>query len=262
MRVAAVLAGSRGGEDSVAALQDKPLKAFVRIDGKAMIDHVLQALAECGQFDKILVCIPPADYKAFAPGLAAMHEDGIVSMIPPEDSPAASALKLLDCVPKNTRLMLTTADHPLLSAPIIDAFLAGVAYEADVQIGMVPLALIQHKYPKSKRTKLRFRDGVYSGCNLFYFQVNDRAHALVSYWKRLEALRKKPLRMAFAIGPMILLGFLLRRLSLNAMLDTIGAKAGAAIRSVVLSIPEAGIDVDKIEDFELVEQILRKSPNV
>ena len=51
-----------------------------------------------------------------------------------------------------------------------------------------------------RRPFLRFRDGEVSGCNLFAL-MTPRARAALTYWRLLEAKRKRPWRMAWAVGP-------------------------------------------------------------
>jgi ABC-type hemin transport system ATPase subunit len=50
--------------------------------------------------------------------------------------------------------------------------------------------------------------------------------------------------------------FLLRRVTLAEALERLGRVAGAKIRPVLLDEPEAAVDVDSVEDWELVQQVL------
>lgn len=254
-RIACLLAGSRGTADPVAALQNKPLKAFVEIGGEAMIDHVLSALKDSGAFGKILVCIPEVDYKPHAPLMAKLVKDGTVELITPAASPASSVLKILDHTPPDTPLLVTTADHPLLTADIITRFLTQAAPRAEACVAMVPLSLIQNKYPQSRRTRLRFKNGSFSGCNLFLLK-GESVRRLITFWQTLETQRKKPQRMALSIGPIALIGYIFNLLTLENILSIIAKKTKTKIEAVMLDTPEAGIDVDKTEDYELVKTIM------
>lgn len=56
---------------------------------------------------------------------------------------------------------------------------------------------------------------------------------------------------------MAVLSYLLGLSTLDQALDAISVKAGVKIKAVILPYPQAGVDVDKVEDMMLVESILR-----
>jgi hypothetical protein len=111
------------------------------------------------------------------------------------------------------------------------------------------------RYPQSKRTYIGFRDERYSGSNLFAL-MSESALQLPQLWLRVEQQRKKPWRIAAVFGPVLLLGYLLRRFSLDDAMVRISARLGVRVAAVKMPFAEAPIDVDKPEDLELVEQIL------
>src|SRR3546814_14105539 len=53
--------------------------------------------------------------------------------------------------------------------------------------------------PDTQRTWLRFADGHFSGCNMFYL-ATPAAAGVVQFWRSLEADRKHPLKMLRKIG--------------------------------------------------------------
>jgi hypothetical protein len=161
-------------------------------------------------------------------------------------------------LPDGRRLLITTADHALLDGRIVDRFLAACDDDGiDAFAGLLPLKLLEDKYPGMKRTGLRFRDGRYAACNLFLVRGGPGARSLVAFWRRLESLRKSPWRMAFAVGPVMLIQYGLRGLTLRRALQRVGGRCGARLGAARLDIPEAAIDVDRPEDLEFVEKLLR-----
>ncbi len=77
-------------------------------------------------------------------------------------------LRALDEIADGLPLLITTADHPLLSAEIVEAFCAGArASGADLAAGLAAAEVVREAYPEAARTWLRFADGSYSGANLF-----------------------------------------------------------------------------------------------
>ena len=78
-------------------------------------------------------------------------------------------------------------------------------------------------------------------------------------WLQIEQQRKKPWRVAGVFGPLLLLGYLLRLFTLDQAMARVSARLGLRVAAVKMPSAEAAIDVDKPEDLELVEAILRRS---
>jgi hypothetical protein len=76
-------------------------------------------------------------------------------------------------------------------------------------------------------------------------------------WRTVEQDRKKGWRLIGLLGPAVLLGSVLRLLSIDDLFARLGRKLGLTITAVRLSNPLAGIDVDKPADHALVEAILK-----
>jgi len=257
---ALVLAGSRGGEtDAVARQAGVACKAFAPVAGRPMMERVLQVLLLDGRVDSIELALPDRELCAGqAPGLEQWMANGRVQRVEPLASPAATVADALSRTPAQQRLLVTTADHVLLSAEILNQFLDRCASSPDVEVlaGLLPLEVLEAKYPAMKRTGLRMRDGRYSGCNLFLIRAGDGARNLVSFWQELEALRKSPWRMALTIGPGTLIRYALRTMTLAQTFRRIGERTGTSVAPVLLDIPEAAIDVDTPGDLTFVETLL------
>jgi len=256
-----VLAGSRSAEvDTVARHAGVACKALAPVAGRPMIERVLGTLIGDPRIGPIEVSLP-RQARAACRGseLGEWIATGRVERRAPRPSPAASVAGALSRTPEGHRLLVTTADHALLSAAILNQFLerAAACPGHDVLAGLLLLSILEAKYPGMKRTGLRLRDGCYYGCNLFIFQAGAGARSLLSYWTRLEALRKSPWRMARALGPATLIRYALGRMSLSQALKRIGASAGARVGAVLLDIPEAAIDVDTPGDLMFVDDLAR-----
>jgi len=155
-------------------------------------------------------------------------------------------------------LLVTTADHALLTPALIEAFCReALSSRADIVAGLAPASVIQAAYPNTHRTYLRFREDSYSGANLFALLTPESLHA-VAFWRRIERERKRPWRLAKAFGLGNLLSYLLRRYSMRQAVERISRPLGCRAEAIVLPIAEAAIDVDKPSDLVLVEDILSK----
>ena len=133
-------------------------------------------------------------------------------------------------------------------------FLADVPAQADVAALLAPEAVVRAAAPETQRSYLRFRDGGYSGCNLFYLR-NERALAIIDLWRQVERHRKQPWRIAAILGPSMLFGYLLGRLTLDQAVARLGRKAGVVVAAVRTPYGLCAIDVDKPADLDLVRTL-------
>jgi hypothetical protein len=79
----------------------------------------------------------------------------------------------------------------------------------------------------------------------------------VSFWQQAEVLRKRPWRLINRLlGWRAVWAYLFRHLTLENALKSISDKTDIRLSPIILPFPEAGIDVDKVDDLLLVESIL------
>jgi hypothetical protein len=151
-------------------------------------------------------------------------------------------------------LLVTTADHALLTSDMLEDFLRQ-ASGADIAIGLVEKRALMQRLPQSERTWLKFRGGAYSGANLFLLG-GPKVLSALELWRSVEQDRKKAWRLLSMLGPATFAGAALRLRRLDQVLDRIGRKLRLNIRAVELADPLAAVDVDKPADHALVEAIL------
>jgi CTP:molybdopterin cytidylyltransferase MocA len=154
-------------------------------------------------------------------------------------------------------LLITTADHPLLTPAIIRHFLDHAPKDADLCVGLAEAETIQAAFPEGKRTFYRLAGKGYSGCNLFLARKPGAAR-VADYWRRMESHRKNPLRLVREIGFGALIRYVLGLLSLDGAFAHVSERTGARIKPVLLPFAEAATDVDKPSDHALVEGILKR----
>lgn len=256
---ALVLAADRGAQDPVAKYAGVACKAYAAIGGKPMVIRVLDALNSCNRVNSIFLCGPPESQLSACEELKYRIENRQVSWIANLDSPARSAALGLSFIDSHYSVLLTTADHALLTPEIINYFLqASSSLKCDVTVGIIKYKILQNKYGNARRTVIRLYDGDFCGCNLFTF--NSRGRVLVDFWQQAEALRKRPWKLiSRVLGWRAVWSYLLGRLTLDQALQQVSKKTGVQICPVILPFPEAGIDVDKVEDLQQVESILAKA---
>lgn len=245
---ALVLAGARGEIDPVAAHAGVSHKGLATVGGEPIVLRVLRALAEAGA-TAISVSTADAAVSAMvrtAPGAAP------VEVLPAEATPGLSVQAALRRL--GTPLLVTTADHALLRPEWIARFIADTPPGADIAVLLAGEAAVEAAARGTRRTYLSFRDGRYSGCNLFYL-ATDRAGLAVELWRRVEAHRKRPWRIAMMLGPATLVQFLLRRLTLAQAVSKLGARVSVNAAAVQTPFGLAAVDVDKPSDLDLAREL-------
>lgn len=240
-----VLAGSRGGTDPVAASEGVPEKALVDVGGRAMLARVVEAL-RAGGASRIAVAASPGPVETLALTLGC---EIVPALGGPSDSAAAGFTQL------GAPMLLTTADHALLQPEWVRDFVESASAAGDVAVMLARREAIEQAAPGSRRTYLRFSDGDWSGCNLFYFATPQAGEAF-ALWRTVEADRKRPWRIVRRLGPALLLRYVLGRLSLSDAMAHLGALAGVKVGIVAARNGLAAVDVDKPEDLAQVRAII------
>ena len=237
---AVILAGQRPGPDALCDSAGVTWKADIEIGGRTMAQHVESALRGAGIGD-----------------ISLSGYGGTLSALPNVaggQGPADSAL--LACEGGSFPVLLTTADHPLLTVAMVSDFTNGArASGADFCVGFATEAVIQKTYPTTARTYLRFADYAVSGCNLFYIASDSGLEAL-RFWRTAQEFRKQPLKLARKVGLKLGAKYAAGRLGLFEAFETAGARLGITAAPVLLAHAEAAIDVDKPADLALVTQIM------
>jgi GTP:adenosylcobinamide-phosphate guanylyltransferase len=254
---ALVLAGRRTERDAFSETQQGTHRALLDVIGVPMLLRVVRVLRASDRIDRIAVSID--DRAAFdsVPELRELAARGEIDCHASLDSPSRSVRDALQNHLLGEKILVATADHALLTAEMVEYFIHHAEQsDADVAVGAVTEAVIRAAYPTTSRTYLRFRDGGYSGANLFAFRTEHAIRA-AEFWASAEEFRKHPWRLASVFGPKSLLLFALRRLSFEAALDRASESIGCRIRAIPLPFAEAAIDVDRPSDLELVTRALQ-----
>lgn len=252
---AIVLAADRGRDDPVAAAAGVAAKCLTPVAGVPMVVRVIRALQDSACVDTILLCGPAAEILQESPELRDIADGMRVRWMGPLGTPSASAAAALGTLPENQPVLLTTGDHPLLRPDMVRHFLdQASAGGFDVAVALAPHALVQHAYPRTRRTALKFSDGHYCGCNLFAF-LTPRGRGMVPLWKKVEGHRKRPIRVVGLVGWVAMLLYALGILSLAGAMRRISRQAGLAAGAVIMPFAEAAIDVDSAADLDLARDI-------
>lgn len=257
---AIVLAGDRGPADPLVKEAGVSCKALVPVVGRPMILRVLDALEGSSAIDLRLVSGSSSRLLGHVPEFDALIASGNIRWVENEASPSLSCQAALHTLSDDQPVLVTTADHALLTPRMVDYFCAqAVKTGCDVVAGLARFDLVTAAFPESRRTVTRLRGGGYCGCNLFAF-LTPRARQAAVFWRRVEEQRKHPLKIVKVLGLVAVLRYLLGHLTLEEGLDRMSALMNARAGVVWMPDAEAAVDVDKIEDWKLAEKILARLP--
>lgn len=251
-----LLAGSRSTNDSVASLFGKTYKALVPMAGRPMISYALTALKQSPYIGDIIIVFDGKD--------ALLNEDADlkrelsdkrISIIGPSNSICASIKKAIDQPDSSWPFLVTTADHALLKADIVDKFCMQASTIDGLCAGFVEKQSIIAVHPTSKRTYLPFKSAELSGANLFAF-TGKEAVKVLDFWVAFESKRKTPWRLFQAFGFINLAGLMMRRFDVKTAFKRASKVLGVNTQAIILPDAEAAIDVDTPKDYVQVTKIL------
>ena len=242
---AIILAGQRPGVDPLAAHFGMEYKALIPFAGKPMLSHVVREVQASPHIGRTIILGQEPDILQGSVNMDAEYRQS-------KDGISASLKALAESGDAPWPWLVTTADHPLLTAAMIDEFLA--AATGDLSIAMVEKSVMLEKFPDAQRTWLRFADGAWSGANLFAFQ-SDNVNRALALWAAAEQDRKQVWKLFLHFGPWLALRALTRTIGLQNALIKAGKNLGLTAKLVPMSDPVAAIDVDKVEDHRLASEI-------
>jgi GTP:adenosylcobinamide-phosphate guanylyltransferase len=246
---ALVLAGSRPGKDPFAEAHGTDLKALIPVGHEPMVRRPVMTLLTTDGVERIrVVAQQPERIAEVLPANPRLTVTASASTI------AATIEQLIDDPETRWPVLVTTADHALLTSGMVFDLVSNSA-GADVAIGLVGERELLGRLPQTKRTWIRFRDGGFTGANLFLLR-GPKVRPAIERWRAVEQDRKKGVRLLLSLGPLALLGAVLRLRTLDQTLRGLGRRLGVNIVAVRMTDPLAAVDVDKDEDLALVEQLL------
>lgn len=247
-----ILAGQRTATDAVAVAAKVPAKALAPVGGQAMLSRVYDALTHVDNIAKIAV-IGDLD-------LLRRHQDttGLnVTWIQNKPSLPMSLLAGIDALGLEQPLLVTTADHALLKTSwVIDFLNASAASSVDCTLAVTNFNAVKESLLTKNRTNYKLSDGNYGGCNLFAL-MTPAALGAIHFWMDIHKSRKKPWRVISKLGLRTVLQFITGRLSLAEATTALSQCSDCQIKPILISDVLAATDVDKPDDWYLVQRLAK-----
>lgn len=238
------------GENNDSRLKDySPNKALLEINGKYMIEYVLEVLEEIEEIEKIVV-VGPEDL------LNHLIKGKLEKIVPCTDSLVQNAVNGMNYFSEDKMILILSCDIPMITPEAIRDFLAQTAkVSADFYYPIIDKEANDKKYPGVKRTYVKLKDGTFTGGNIIL--VNPATIKKVVH-KTEEFLenRKKPLKLAAALGWNFVIKLILGKLTVAELEKRVSELLGIKPIAIFSDFPEIGTDVDKPSDFSLARKVL------
>ncbi len=253
---AVVLAGERTRDNPLNKKFHVPAKALISVGGKPMVQRVLEALTSSGYIRHVYLCGPERALFDNGNFIGGLFDSGVLKWIENEKTPSLSALKALKLACRELPVLLTTADHALLTKHMVRFFCTkALKSDRDLLVALARLEMLKEKYPETRRTSYRFREGRFCTCNMFGF-MKDKAFQAARFWRKVEENRKNPLKIVGSFGWWWALRYVTGTLGIEQAFRSASTVLDCSAGPVIMPFPEAAIDVDSPGDLELAERII------
>ena len=154
--------------------------------------------------------------------------------------------------------MIVSSDIPALTGEMVDWLVEQIeSVPADIYYGVVPRAVMEKRFPNSKRTWTHLKGMDVCGADINAAHVSMATEHLDT-WEELIGRRKSPLKQAATIGFNILFMLILRQLSLDDIVRRVSERIGIRGKAIIWPWAEAGMDVDKPHQLEIMRMDLAK----
>lgn len=249
----AVMAAQRGGRlDPLAERAGVTHKCLVPIGGRALLAHVLGALAQVDGIELVRVAVEPGAEPLLRPLAEA---SGLAVEF------VAAADNLADSVYAAARgsdspVIVTTADNVLLTPAAVRRVAERLRAGDDGVAALTRKEDVLAAHPEGQRRFYRFRDGSFSNCNLY--GLSRRGLAFAETFRTGGQFAKNPKRIALALGLINLVVMRLGILTLDQAMRRLSRRFGLKATAVVLEDGAHAVDVDNARTYAIAAQLLER----
>ena len=235
-------------EDPLYAYTQGKSKALLDIAGKPMIQWVLDALCASKKVENIIIIGMPEKNELITtkPTYYLQNEGRMLANI------VAGIHKTLELNPITEYALIVSSDIPGLRGEMVDWLIDEIEKTpADIYYGVISQPVMEKRYPDSRRTWTHLKDMDVCGADINATHVRMATEHLDT-WEELIGKRKSPLKQAATIGIGTLLLMVLRQLTLFNLVKRVSERIGIRGKAIVWEWAEAGMDVDKPHQLEIM----------
>jgi len=248
---AMILAGStsKGPLEIYANVENK---ALISINHRSVISYIIKALKNSKNINKIAI-VGPEDL------LSKSITDKVDKIVNCGSTIIENIEKGLKYFESEDSVLILTSDIPLITSSAIDEFTEiCTERKADVGYPIITKEKIIEKYPETKRTYIRMKEGMICGGNIallkpeVFYQNKLLIHELFENRKAVQKYVK-------ILGFKFVLKFLCKTLTFKDIEKRISEIIRYNSVAVKVSFPEMMIDLDKVSDLKLIKQLMESA---
>ena len=249
-----VIAGGLPGPDDpiYAYTQGKP-KALLDMNGRTMLERVIDALQDSKHIEEIVVVGLGNDM--------GMTFNRPVHHLPDYGSLVRNGLAGLKWIterkPGTTHVFGASGDVPLMTGAMVDYLIeTHQPFNYGVYYNFVTEEIMEKRFPSSSRTYVKLKD-----LNIAGGDIGIISSALLMEEELLETLanaRKHAWRIARIVGLRMLLKLLFRQVSIPDIEETAQRLTGQPVKIVLNPYAEIAMDADKPNQVDLCRKELVK----
>ena len=250
MRADAVIMAGADNKGRLAEVSQAEYEALILINGKTMLEWVLEGVFQAERVDRIVIVGPCDALRDIIQGLPDAQRNRVV-LVEQRGSMIDNLMAGIEEVPNSKKALALSSDIPFITGEALDGFIRLCEeMPAQVHYALVPKSVNEARFPGVQRTYINMADAVVTGGNAFMVEpeVVRRNHDVI---RQALGMRKKPLALLSMLGLPFIIKYLIGRLAIadverkaKTWLDIVG-------RGVIVPYAEIGVDVDKPSDYEL-----------
>jgi GTP:adenosylcobinamide-phosphate guanylyltransferase len=241
-------------EDPLYPFTEGHSKAMLDIAGKPMIQWVLDALSTSEKVDNVIIIgmSEKSGVTCSKPMYFLSNEGRMLANI------IAGVHKALDLNPQTEYVLIVSSDIPGLSAEMVDWLVGEIEKDpVDLYYGIIPREVMEKRFPDSRRTWTHLKEMDLCGADINAAHVRMATEHL-EMWEALIGNRKSPLRQAAVIGFETLIRAAFRQITLDDLVKRVCERIGIHGKAIIWPWAEAGMDVDKPHQLEIMRTDLAK----
>lgn len=238
-----------GGSSKNLESEGVPTKASIKIDGRPMVEYVIDSLKKSKFVGKIAVVASPMSQA----NSWLSKADLFVTSTGTLTENMSLGLSTLD---SPYPVLIISSDVPLITTEAIDDFINRCEDKsAEFFYPIISKEVVEASFPTVKRTYASLREGIFTGGNMGLVNAQVILQNMETV-ERAYQLRKSPVKLLWILGLRFVLKFIFHRLTITELEEAVSRLLNFKSRAIPTLYPQIGVDVDKISDLDTVRRAL------
>lgn len=246
--------GAPGPEDPLFAYTQGKAKALLDMNGRTMLERVVDALQASEYIDDIVVVGLGSDM--------GMTFQRPVHHLPDQGGMISNGLAgfrwLRAKKPDIAHVLFCSSDIPMITSEIVDTFVRTCQpLDQYMYYIVVTQETMETRFPQSRRTFVRLKEARIAGGDMLIMHA-ELTETHLELWEAFAAGRKQAWKMARVIGLGFLLKFLMHRIGYDELEEMARRVLDRPARIVIFPHAEIAMDGDKPYQVDLLRMHLQR----